>query len=170
MSFISDLVAGGAAGLFTGIGQFAKDIRAAITGESIVDPNKKAELLMQAAALEAAAEKARLDYDQAITTAQTSINALEAQSKNLFVSGWRPAVGWVCVSGLFYTFLLKPLLPWVIAVGALIVGKTAGVPALPEVPMGDLIVLLMGMLGLGVLRTVDKYNRVTGPPGDAGNR
>jgi len=160
MSFISDLVAGGAAGLFTGIGTFAKDIREAITGKSIISPDKQAELLLQAQALEAAGEKAKMDYDQAITTAQTAINALEAQNKSLFVSGWRPAVGWVCVCGLVYAFLFKPLFPWGMAVIYNMAGVAPVVPALPDIPMGDLLVLLGGMLGLGAMRSVDKYNGV----------
>jgi hypothetical protein len=158
MSFFTDLIAGGAAGLFSAAGSFAKDLRAAITGESVIDPNKRAELLQQAAALEAAAEKAKMDYDVQMAKAQTAINEIEAKSTSKFVAGWRPATGWICVCGLGYTFLLKPLLPWLIAVGALVVGKTAPVPVLPEVPMGDLIVLLMGMLGLGTLRTVEKMD------------
>ena len=163
MSFFSDLIAGGAAGLFTGIGQFAKDIREAITGESIVDPIKKAELLFNAQALEAASEKARMDYEADMAKAQTAINAIEAQNSSIFVAGWRPAVGWVCVIGLGYTFLMKPLLPWMIQVGGVIAGHPQSVPlvpVLPEVPMGDLIILLGGMLGLGTLRTIDKIKGV----------
>ena len=90
MSIVSELIAGGAAGLFQGIGSFAKDIRAAITGEAILDPNKRAELLFNAQALEAAAEKARMDYDADMSKAQTAINAIEAQNSSLFVAGWRP--------------------------------------------------------------------------------
>jgi len=160
MSLISELIAGGAAGLFTGIGQFAKDIRAAITGESIIDPNKKAELLLNAQALEAASQKALLDFEQKMSEAQTAINAVEAANSNIFVSGWRPAVGWVCVSGLFYTFLLKPIFPWAATIICNIGGWKTVVPPLPEVPMGDLLVLLGGMLGLGALRSVDKYNGI----------
>jgi hypothetical protein len=160
MSIVSELIAGGAAGLFQGIGTFAKDIRAAITGESVIDPNKRAELLLNAQALEAAAEKAKMDYEQTMATAQTAINAVEAANQSIFVSGWRPAVGWVCVAGLFYTFLLKPLFPWFAAVICNIGGYKPVVPLLPEVPMGDLIVLLGGMLGLGAMRSVDKYNAV----------
>jgi hypothetical protein len=164
MSFLSELIAGGAAGLFQGIGTFAKDIREAITGESIIDPNKRAEILLNAQALEAAAEKAKLDFELQMTQAQTAINALEAQNASIFVSGWRPAVGWVCVSGLFYTFLMKPIFPWAIQVGGIIVGHAATVPIvppLPEVPMGDLLVLLGGMLGLGVMRSYDKAQAPT---------
>jgi hypothetical protein len=159
MSFISDLFAGGAAGVLSGAGQFAKDIREAITGEAIIDPNKRAELLQQAAALEAASEKAQLDFAQKMSEAQTAINAVEAANKSLFVSGWRPAVGWVCVSGMGYTFLLKPLLPWFVEVAAGVFSSSYFVPALPEVPMGDLTMLLAGLLGLGTLRTIEKLKK-----------
>jgi hypothetical protein len=154
MSIISELIAGGAAGLFSSFGLFAKDLREAITGEAILDPNKKAEIILQTAALEAASEKARLDYEQKLSEAQTAINMVEAQSGSLFVAGWRPAVGWVCVTGLAYTFIVRPILPWAVTL--------FGVPLapLPEIPMGDLIVLLGGMLGLGTLRTVEKRSGV----------
>jgi len=158
MSFLSEILVGGAAGLFTGIGTFAKDLRAAITGESVIDPNKKAELLYQAAALEAASTSAQMDYELKMSQAQTAINQLEASNKSIFVSGWRPAVGWVCVLGLFYTFLLKPLLPWLITVSAGVFGMQSVAPALPEVPMGDLIILLGGMLGLGAMRSFEKIS------------
>lgn len=160
MSIISELIAGGAAGLFQGIGTFAKDIRAAITGESVIDPNKRAEILLNAQALEAASEKARMDYDAEMSKAQTAINAIEAQNASLFVAGWRPAVGWVCVSGLGYTFVFKPIFPWVVEVVARLGGYTATLPVLPDIAMGDLIVLLGGMLGLGTLRTIDKIKGV----------
>lgn len=160
MSVISELIAGGAAGLFQGIGTFAKDIRAAITGESVIDPNKRAEILLNAQALEAASEKARMDYDAEMSKAQTAINAIEAQNASLFVAGWRPAVGWVCVSGLGYTFVFKPIFPWAVEVVARLGGYTVTLPVLPDIAMGDLIVLLGGMLGLGTLRTIDKIKGV----------
>jgi hypothetical protein len=101
-----------------------------------------------------------MDYEQAITTAQTAVNALEAQNKSLFVSGWRPAVGWVCVAGLFYAFLLKPLFPWGMAVIYNMAGVVPVVPVLPDVPLADLLVLLGGMLGLGGFRSWEKVKGV----------
>ncbi len=160
MSFFSELLAGGASGLASGLGSFAKDLREAITGKSILDPNKTAELLQQAQALEAAAVQAAADYDRTQMEGQVAVQKLEAASADPFVTRWRPSVGWVCVAGLFYTFILKPLLPWVFQVGALAVGQKSVVPLLPEVPMGDLIVLLTGMLGLGTMRSVEKIKGV----------
>lgn len=169
MSWLSDIFSGGTSGVLTGAGTFAKDLREAITGKTITDPAVMAELAMKAQALEQASEQAKLHYSEEMSKAQTAINQVEAASSNLFVSGWRPAVGWVCVLGLGYCFLLKPLLPWTVGVISAVAGHPTAIAAMPDVPMGDLIVLLGGMLGLGVMRSVDKFNRVTGPPGDKGN-
>lgn len=161
MSFFSELLAGGAAGLFSGLGTFAKDLREAITGKTILDPNQQAEILMKMAAIEAAAAQAAADYDKSQMEGQAAIAKLEAASQDKFVTRWRPMIGWICGMGLFYTFLLKPILPFVFKCGALIVGRDAGtVPILPEVPMGDLLVLLGGMLGLGTMRSVEKIKGV----------
>ena len=158
MSFFSELLSGGTAGLATGIGTLAKDLREAITGKTILDPAKQEEFLYKMAALQDAAVVEKVQYEQVVAEGQLAINKAEAANASVFVSGWRPAVGWVCVSGLFYTFILKPILPWMIAVGAAMSGTVSVVPSLPDVPMGDLVVLLAGMLGLAVTRSVDKYN------------
>lgn len=85
-------------------------------------------------------------------TAQTEINKVEAASASLFVSGWRPAVGWVCVGGLVYTFVGWPLLTWASSIWHF---------ALPPVlDLGTLLTLLGGMLGLGGLRSFEKINGV----------
>ena len=89
----------------------------------------------------------------AVMTAQTDINKEEAQNASLFVSGWRPAIGWVCALALFYQYLLKPL-----AIGILpSFGFT--VPPLPGLD-DNLWQLMMGMLGMGGLRTFEKINGV----------
>lgn len=161
MGFLSELLTGGAAGLMQGMGSFAKDLREAITGKSILDPNKSAEILMNAAALEAAVTKMAGEFDKAQMEGQVAIQKLEAASQDKFVTRWRPATGWVCVLGLLYTFILKPLLPFLLECGALITGReVASVPVLPEVPMGDLIILLGGLLGLGTMRSVEKIKGV----------
>ena len=65
------------------IGNLIKDIREAITGKGIEDPNKKAELEYKLAQLEFALKQGQLE-----------INKAEAQNPNWFVAGWRPAIGW----------------------------------------------------------------------------
>ena len=72
--------------------------------------------------LQMALEERKLDLeekriDQATDLAQVDINKIEAASTSVFVSGWRPAVGWVGVAGLAYQFLGYPLRQWVWAFG-----------------------------------------------------
>jgi len=91
--------------------------------------------------------------DLATMTAQTDINKQEAQSASIFVSGWRPAIGWVCALALFYQYLLKPL-----TVGIL---PAFGIAAPPLPGLDDnLWQLMMGMLGMGGLRTFEKVQGV----------
>lgn len=83
---------------------------------------------------------------------QLEINKVEAANPNMFVSGWRPFVGWVCGIGLLYSFLGQPLLSWAASIYSL------HVP--PALDMGTLITVLGGLLGLGSLRTIEKINGV----------
>lgn len=94
-------------------------------------------------------ELAVLDADMRLALAQIEVNKVEA-STDLFRGGWRPAVGWVCVLGLGYQLVLRPLLPWAVKVCG------ADVPDLPSIDTETLMVLLTGMLGLGGLRTFEK--------------
>jgi hypothetical protein len=89
----------------------------------------------------------------AIMTAQTDINKQEAASSSVFVSGWRPAIGWVCALALAYQYLFKPLLTWLL--------MTAGfqIPTMPGLD-DNLWQLMMGMLGMGGLRTFEKVQGV----------
>ena len=76
-------------------------------------------------------------------TGQVEINKIEAASASVFVSGWRPFIGWICGAGLGYQFLVYPIL-------------VAFVPKIVQLDMGTLLTLLAGMLGLGALRTTEK--------------
>ena len=156
MEWLAQLMGGGAGEAFKGIGSLAKDIRAAITGTSVLDATAQAEIELKLAAMEQAATMAAMQYDATQMQGQVDINKLEAQSGNIFQSGWRPAVGWVCVAGLALVFLVRPLLPWAVSVGGLIVGQKLGIPPIPDIPMEDMLVLLTGMLGLGTMRSAEK--------------
>ncbi len=117
--------------ILSGIGQTAKDIRQAITG---VDPET---------------QKKMIDLDAQIAAAQAGINQVEAASPNIFISGWRPAIGWLCVLALTYEYFIRPIL---------IIFKTDA----PALQLQDLNGLLFGMLGLGTMRTVEKIKDVQG--------
>ncbi|HEX5109879.1 MAG TPA: 3TM-type holin [Vicinamibacterales bacterium] len=128
------------------------NIGAKIIDKVIPDPAAKAAAQLKLLELQQAGELKVLDADLQIALAQADINKTEASDPSLFKSGWRPAVGWVCVVGLFYTFLGQPLIAW---------ASTAyGVPAPPSLDMGDLFTLLAGMLGLGGFRTFEKMKKV----------
>lgn len=120
----------------------------------IPDPEQKAKAQLELLRLQQEGAFKELDAELQINLAQARINEAEAQQSDFFRGGWRPAAGWACVFGLGYEFMLRPLLPWVLAV--------AGAEGIPELPSLDdvLFELLFGMLGLGTLRTADRWKRV----------
>jgi len=78
--------------------------------------------------------------------AQLEVNKVEAAHKSLFVSGWRPAIGWISGFALMYSTILAPILGiWF---------------TVPPVDSSLLTTVLMGMLGLGAMRTVEKTKNV----------
>uniref|UniRef100_A0A6M3KSC1 Putative holin n=1 Tax=viral metagenome TaxID=1070528 RepID=A0A6M3KSC1_9ZZZZ len=95
-----------------------------------------------------------LEANLELAKGQLEINRTEAASPNLFVSGWRPAIGWVCVSAYAFNYLLMPLLNW----GAGFI--TPDAPAILALDTGELTTLLFGMLGIGTLRTFEKMKGV----------
>ena len=107
-------------------------------------------------------QKARLAHDlatmaqkhaQELAKAQLDVNKTEAAHKSMFVAGWRPAVGWVCCIGLGSNYLFIPMANFVLVVS----GSDITVPALD---LSEMMPVLMGMLGLGVMRSYEKVNSV----------
>ena len=131
-------------GIFSGVGTLAKDIRAAITGKSVLDPNKQAEI-----------EVKLIELENAGMQGQIKINEIEAVHPSIFVAGWRPYCGWVCGTSILYHFMIQPILTVVLtACGVKLI--------LPPIDIGQLMVILLGMLGLGTLRTYEKGKDVEG--------
>lgn len=96
-----------------------------------------------------AAEAAQLAAAVALVQGQMDVNRAEAASPNAFTSGWRPAIGWVCGLALLFQYILRPLLMWY--------GVITGHQWLPLPGIDDnLWQLMLGMLGLGGLRTFEK--------------
>lgn len=83
---------------------------------------------------------------------QLKINQQEAQHGSIFVAGWRPAIGWICGAALGWNFIVQPLLLWV----AWIIPEGADLATAPQLDTGELMTVLLGMLGLGGLRTYEK--------------
>ena len=96
------------------------------------------------------AEKAELI--QEINKAQIEVNKVEANSNSLFVSGWRPFVGWTCGVAVGYHFVLQPFLVFLL--------YSSGYQMdLPVFDMTTLTTILMGLLGLGGLRSYEKVKK-----------
>lgn len=100
-----------------------------------------------------AQEQAQLAAAVAIVQGQLDINKAEAASSSSFTSGWRPAIGWVCAAALAAQYIARPLLAWV----GIVTGHPF--PTLPGID-DNLWQLMLGMLGLGGLRSFEKIKGV----------
>ena len=93
-------------------------------------------------------------HTQAQVMAQIEVNKVEAAHSSMFVAGWRPAIGWICALGMAGNFLVIPF-----ANMALELSKTGVV--IPMIALSEMMPVLMGMLGLGAMRTVEKVKAVS---------
>ena len=119
-----------------------------LVGKFIEDKDVKNKLAHDLATM---AEK----HAQELAKGQIEINKAEAQHKSIFVAGWRPFIGWTCGIALCWHFVLTPVTIFVCAY------LKINIPELPTFDMGSLMTVLMGMLGLGGLRTFEKYKKIT---------
>ena len=87
--------------------------------------------------------------------AQVEVNKQEAQHRSIFVAGWRSFVGWVCGIALAYHFVLAPIILFSVSITGV------QIPELPSFNMETLTTVLLGMLGLGGLRSFEKYKGVS---------
>lgn len=110
------------------------------------DPAKAAEAKLELIKLQQSGELS-------VVIGQLEVNKAEAANPSVFVSGWRPFVGWVCGTGLAMQFIVSPTLTWV----AQLLERTL---ILPPLDTATLITMLGGLLGLGGLRTYEKINEV----------
>lgn len=146
LGIIGELVGGG-------LGKLFKDV----VGSFKMNPEEKAKI---EAAIDERAHELRLreaELNDRIeeriarqVEAQIEVNKVEAQG-NLYQASWRPTVGYICCLGLLFEFFIRPIMAWGSAIW--------GWPPPPPLDMGDLIILLGGMLGLGSLRSWDKKKK-----------
>ena len=103
----------------------------------------------QAASAKLELMKLQQSGELALIAGQMDINKVEAANPSLFVSGWRPSIGWVCGAGFAVQFVIGPLAEW----GSALYGHPV---KFPQMDTGTMMPLLLGMLGLGGLRTAEK--------------
>ena len=116
------------------------------------DPEQKAKAMLELERMKQTGELAQLTAETELAKAQTQINQVEAASQDRFVSRWRPFIGWVCGVAFAYHFVAQPLLAFLLAAGGHKV-------ELPVFDMDALSTVLLGMLGLGSMRTIEKIKR-----------
>lgn len=125
--FLDNIFGNGVEAAAKGIGGLAVDIRQSIKGKE-ADPDKQLEQAVKLVAL------------------QAEINKAEAESRNTFIAGWRPFIGYVCGIALLYHYIIRDL----------IIFSSSELEDLPIIEIGELNTILMGLLGLGGLRTYEK--------------
>lgn len=123
-----------------------------IVNKLIPDPVAQAQAKLQLLQLDQNEQFKEMDAQLALSAQQTDTNRVEAASTSLFVSGWRPFVGWVCGGGLAYQYLVEPMFSWL----SLIMHW----PTPPSLDMNTLSTMLTGMLGFGAMRTYEKIKGI----------
>lgn len=111
--------------------------------DRIPDPNERARAKEQI-------EAQMLAAMTSLVQGQLEINKTEAQHGSIFVAGWRPGIGWICGIALGWNFIIQPVVSW----GAFIAG--VNLEGMPTLDTNELTTILLGMLGLGGLRTYEK--------------
>lgn len=111
--------------------------------DRIPDPaaKERAQLEMQGQLLAALVEESK---------GQNETNKIEAAHSSIFVAGWRPMIGWCCAAGFGWTFVGFPIFTWFFT----LIGVTT---VLPVIDSSVLMELTFGMLGMGALRSFDKW-------------
>lgn len=117
------------------------------------DPTERDKAKLELLRMQQSGELAELAATTDLAKGQLEVNKAEAANTNVFVSGWRPMVGWVCAAGLGSQFIVSPF--------AEFIANAVGHPVeYPQLDLGTLMTLLFGMLGLGAMRTQEKISGV----------
>lgn len=132
MGILSKLIGGS-------IGEMASGVASAIN-QFVETPEEKK-----------AAEILLMKVQQEPDKWQAEINKVEGEHRSLFVAGWRPAVGWVCVSALAWGWIIGPIVQFIWPDRVL-----------PGIEVGQATSLIMAMLGMGALRTYEKKKGLAG--------
>lgn len=119
------------------------------------DPTEAAKAKLELAKMAQNGELAYLASDTQIAVEQIRTNQEEAKSGNAYAAGWRPTVGYVSILALAYNFIGYPAVTWYIAIK----GLTVAPP--PMIDSSQLFVLITGMLGIGTMRSFEKFKGVS---------
>ena len=115
------------------------------------DPVQRDQAKLELLKMQQTGELAQLAADTNLMIAQVKVNEQEAQSPSVFVSGWRPAIGWVCGAACAWNWIGLPITKLVLL-------STGHDIAIAPADLTEMMPVLFGMLGLGGLRTIEKLN------------
>ena len=127
-----------------------------VAGDLITTDKERMEMEIEQRKLDLEEKK----IDQATDLAQIEVNKVEAASSNVFVSGWRPAIGWIGAAAMAYQFLLYPLMLWGWTYLQGMGWIPAGLTPPPVLDADQLWVILSGILGIAGMRSFEKTKGV----------
>lgn len=139
----------------TGLGSVF-DFAGKIVDKLFPDPAQRAQAQIELIKLQQSGDLARLAAETDIIKAQIAVNQEEAKSTNLFIAGGRPFIIWACGFAMAYVSIIEPIARFVAAVGFHYVG------AFPVIDTTITMQVLLGLLGLGSMRSVEKIKGVEG--------
>lgn len=123
----------------------------------IPDPTLKAKALGDLRAMSHEEVKLVIGSETQLMLAQIQTNQVEAQHGGLFKGGWRPAIGWTCAVAFMLKFVIFPVLIFLVQTIAHFTGaELFPLENLPDLEWTDLLPIMLGMLGLGTMRTYEK--------------
>jgi len=99
-------------------------------------------------------QKIEIEAERDLALAQIATNTEEAKSNSLFVAGARPAIMWICGAALAWSYIIQGMVEWVAFLAGFDIGEA------PRVNAAELMPILVGMLGLGTMRSFEKTRGV----------
>lgn len=125
------------------------------------DPEKKAAAQLELLKMQQTGDLAVLAAETDLAKLQVQVNVEEAKHTNLFVAGWRPAVGWTCAAAFAYSYVVLPFAQFLVFTFGT-AEMAAQLIKAPQLELSEMLPVLFGMLGLGGLRTVEKVRNAEG--------
>ena len=132
-----------------GLGSFFGKLLGSSIGQSATQIADAVDKFVETEEEKKAAEILKLKILQEPDKWQAEINRIEAAHRSVFIAGWRPAVGWICVLSLGWGWVLAPIIETL----CILCGKA---PTLPAINVAEALGLVTVMLGSAALRTYEK--------------
>jgi hypothetical protein len=138
------------------------DLGKGIINRIFPDPAQAAAAQLELLKMQQNGDLAQLAADTDLAKLQIQVNIEEAKHANIFVSGWRPAVGWCCAAAFAYSYVLLPFLQFVVFTFGT-AEMAAQLKLAPALELSEMVPVLFGMLGLSGLRTAERIKGVVPP-------